>query len=173
MSMLLGCSCSAWVNHSFRVWGWIVISDSIVAQYGMITGMQPHSITLYGITNCDTVKKARTWLDTHGTAHQFFDFKKHGVPEQRLAAWVKAMGWAPLVNSRGTTWRKLDNATRAGVADAPTAIALMLAYSSVIKRPVIEWTDGSVSVGFDSVEWRKRLGLTDHNDYPPAAIWVA
>ncbi len=130
----------------------------------MIMGMQPHSITLYGIPNCDSVKKARAWLAAQGTAHQFFDFKKQGVPEQRLTTWVEALGWTPLINTRGTTWRKLDDATRAGVADAPAAIALMLAHPSVIKRPVIEWGNCSVSVGFDSVDWHKRLGLTDPSD---------
>ncbi len=122
--------------------------------------MEPHLITLYGIPNCDTVKKARTWLDTHGVAYHFFDFKKNGVSEQRLAAWVKAMGWEPLVNTRGTTWRKVDEATRAAVIDAPGATALMLASPSVIKRPVVDWADGSVSVGFDDARWRQRLGLT-------------
>ena len=130
----------------------------------MIMGMQPHSITLYGIPNCDSVKKARAWLAAQGTAHQFFDFKKQGVPEQRLTTWVEALGWAPLINTRGTTWRKLDDATRAGVADAPAAIALMLAHPSVIKRPVIEWGNCSVSVGFDSVDWHERLGLTNRKD---------
>ena len=130
----------------------------------MIMGMQPHSITLYGIPNCDSVKKARAWLAAQGTAHQFFDFKKQGVPEQRLTTWVEALGWAPLINTRGTTWRKLDDATRAGVGDAPAAIALMLAHPSVIKRPVMEWGNCSVSVGFDDVEWRQRIGLTSRSD---------
>ena len=129
----------------------------------MISLMEPHLITLYGIPNCDTVKKARIWLDTHGTGHQFVDFKKQGVPEQRLAAWVRALGWEPLVNTRGTTWRKLDDATRARVTDVPGAIALMLASPGVIKRPVVEWPDGSVSVGFDDARWRQRLGLTGHS----------
>jgi len=139
----------------------------------MIVGMQPHSITLYGIPNCDTVKKTRAWLDAQGTACQFFDFKKHGVPEQRLIAWVEAIGWEPLVNTRGTTWRKLDDATRAGVGDASAAIALMLAHPSVIKRPVIEWGNCSVSVGFDDVGWRQRIGLIDRSNQPPEPFQVA
>lgn len=126
--------------------------------------MPPHSIILYGISNCDTVKKARAWLNAQGVAHEFFDFKKQGVPAQRLAGWVEALGWKSLVNTRGTTWRKLDDATRTGLGDAPAAIALMLAYSSLIKRPVIEWADSSVSVGFDSVEWHERLGLINRKD---------
>ena len=122
----------------------------------MITAMTQH-ITIYGITNCDTVKKARAWLATQGIAHQFVDFKKQGVPAQPLAAWVSALGWEPLVNTRGTTWRKLDEPTRAAVTDAPNAIALMLAHPSVIKRPVVAWADGSVSVGFDESAWRQRV----------------
>lgn len=114
-------------------------------------------ITLYGIPNCDTVKKARAWLDTQGVAHQFVDFKKQGVPAQPLGAWVSALGWEPLVNTRGTTWRKLDEATRAAVTDTPSAISLMLAHPSVIKRPVVAWADGGVSVGFDESAWRQRV----------------
>jgi arsenate reductase len=129
----------------------------------MISPMHTHLITLYGIPNCDTVKKARTWLDQYGVTCQFFDFKKQGVPEQRLTAWVTTLGWEPLVNTRGTTWRKLNDATRAAVTDAPRAIALILAHPSVIKRPVVDWADGSVSVGFDDAGWRQRLGLTDNN----------
>ena len=123
----------------------------------MITAMKPHLITLYGIANCDTVKKARTWLDTQGAAYEFFDFKKQGVPEHRLADWVKAVGWQPLVNTRGTTWRRLDEATRAAVTGAPEALALMLAHPSAIKRPVVEWVDGSVSVGFDEAKWCQQV----------------
>jgi Spx/MgsR family transcriptional regulator len=129
----------------------------------MISLMQAHLISLYGIPNCDTVKKARTWLDQHSVTYQFFDFKKQGVPKQRLTDWVEGLGWEPLVNTRGTTWRKLDEATRAAANDAPGAIALMLAQPSVIKRPVVEWADGSVSVGFNDIEWRQRIELNGRN----------
>ena len=106
-------------------------------------------LTVYGIPNCDTVKKARTWLTAQGLDFQFHDYKKQGVPADRLDAWVKAVGWEVLVNRQGTTWRKLDEATKAGVTDAASAKALMLANASVIKRPVIE-QDGQVRVvGFD------------------------
>ena len=88
----------------------------------------------------------------------FVDFKKQGVPEQRLDAWIKTLGWEPPVNTRGTTWRRLDAAARAGVTDATSARALLLAQPSVIKRPVVEWTDASVSVGFDETAWRSRVG---------------
>ncbi|MGH6648168.1 ArsC family reductase [Aquabacterium sp.] len=106
-------------------------------------------LTVYGIPNCDTVKKARTWLAAQGLDVQFHDYKKQGVPADRLDAWIKAVGWEVLVNRQGTTWRKLDDATKAGVTDAASAKALMLAHASVIKRPVIE-QDGQVKVvGFD------------------------
>ena len=106
-------------------------------------------LMVYGIPNCDTVKKARAWLTEQGLEFQFHDYKKQGVPEDRLDAWIKAVGWEVLVNRQGTTWRKLDDATKAGVVDAASAKALMLANASVIKRPVIE-QDGQVRVvGFD------------------------
>jgi arsenate reductase (glutaredoxin) len=109
--------------------------------------------TLYGIANCDTVKKARAWLADAGRDHTFHDFRKAGVPEAKLDAWLQAVGWEALVNRQGTTWRKLDDATKAGVADAASARALMLAQPSVIKRPVVEWSDGRVTVGFDAKRW--------------------
>lgn len=112
-------------------------------------------ITLYGIPNCDTVQKARTWLTEHGVEHQFHDFKKQGVPEAALDQWLAALGWEPLVNRKGTTWRKLDESTRAAVVDAASARALMLAQPSVIKRPVVQWTHG-VTVGFDAAAWQSR-----------------
>lgn len=105
-------------------------------------------ITVYCIPNCDTVKRARTWLDTQGLAYQFHDFKKAGVPTEALAQWQAALGWEPLVNRSGTTWRKLDETTRAGVVDAASAAALMVAQPSVIKRPVVKWADGRWSLGF-------------------------
>jgi arsenate reductase len=108
------------------------------------------STLVYGIPNCDTVKKARTWLSEQGVAFDFHDYKKQGVPADRLAAWVAAVGWEPLVNRQGTTWRKLDEATKAAVVDAASAQALMRANASVIKRPVIERDGQVLSVGFDA-----------------------
>jgi Spx/MgsR family transcriptional regulator len=113
-------------------------------------------ITLYGIPNCDTVKKARAWLTNHGVAHEFHDFKRQGVPEQALDHWLSELDWSVLVNRKGTTWRQLDEATRATVVDASSARALMLTHASVIKRPVVQWPNG-VSVGFDAEEWARRL----------------
>ena len=118
----------------------------------------PH-ITVFGIPNCDTVKKARQWLADHGLDYQFHDFKKQGVPSDLLPVWQKAAGWEPLVNRKGTTWRTLDAATQAGVADAASARALMLAQASVIKRPVVQWSANTadISVGFDPDAWSQRL----------------
>lgn len=105
-------------------------------------------ITLYGIPNCDTVKKARAWLTTQGVDHQFHDFKKQGVPPDRLKAWSQALGWETLLNRKGTTWRQLDAAMQAIVTDDTSAQALMLAQASAIKRPVMDWGEGRFTVGF-------------------------
>ena len=110
------------------------------------------SLIVYGIPNCSTVKKARAWLDERGAAYVFHDYKKQGVPAERLDAWIQAVGWEPLVNRQGTTWRKLDEATKAGVTDAASAKALMQAQASVIKRPVIELKGKVLSVGFDEAK---------------------
>jgi Spx/MgsR family transcriptional regulator len=109
--------------------------------------------TLYGIPNCDTVKRARAWLAEQGTAYTFHDFKKAGVPEDRLDAWLRSAGWQTLVNRSGTTWRKLPDDERAAVTDSASARALMLRQASVIKRPVVEWADGRITVGFDPARW--------------------
>lgn len=114
--------------------------------------MTTPSITLYGIPNCDTVKKARAWLTEAQIAVQFHDFKKQGVPADLLAQWVVQLGWEALLNRKGTTWRKLDPTVQAGVHNAASAQALMLAHPSVIKRPVVVWHPNSshaVTVGFD------------------------
>jgi Spx/MgsR family transcriptional regulator len=116
-----------------------------------------NSVVLYGIPNCDTVKKARAWLAEQQVAVQFHDFKKQGVPEDRLDHWLATAGWEKLLNRQGTTWRKLDEATRAAAADARSARALMLAQASVIKRPVVEWNARDVTVGFDVKDWQSRL----------------
>jgi arsenate reductase (glutaredoxin) len=112
-------------------------------------------ITVYGIPNCDTVKKARAWLTSQGLEHTFHDFKKHGVPAERLPAWCQAVGWEKLLNRQGTTWRKLGADVQAGACDAAGAQALMLANPSVVKRPVVEWqgSSGPITVGFDAPGW--------------------
>jgi len=111
--------------------------------------------TVYGIPNCDTVKKARAWLTEHGVAYEFHDFKKQGVPLKLIDGWIASVGWEKLVNRQGTTWRKLDEATKAAVTDAASAKALMMAQPSVIKRPVVLWPARSApTVGFDADLWR-------------------
>lgn len=113
-------------------------------------------ITLYGIPNCDTVKKARAWLVEHGLAYEFHDFKKHGLAPETLARWSDALGWDRLLNRKGTTWRKLDAAAQAAVVDAASAQSLMLAQTSLIKRPVVDWGQG-ITAGFDAAAWSARL----------------
>ena len=114
-------------------------------------------ITLYGIPNCDTVKKARTWLTEHGVDYQFHDFKKQGVPEDHLDAWLRNVGWETLVNRKGTMWRKLDDAVKATVVDAASARAVVLVQPSVVKRPVVVWGDGKVTVGFSEAVFAARI----------------
>ncbi len=114
------------------------------------------TIIVYGIPNCDTVKKARVWLQAHGVEHAFHDHKKQGVPLPQLDGWMHAVGWQALLNRNGTTWRKLDAVQQAAVVDAASARALMLAQPSVIKRPVVEHPDGLL-VGFDPDDWGRAL----------------
>jgi arsenate reductase len=109
-------------------------------------------IVLYGIPNCDTVKKARAWLQGEGVEHRFHDFKKEGVPAAQLDRWLAEAGWEKVLNRKGTMWRKLDTATQAGVHDDASARAVMLAQPSVIKRPVVEW-GAQTTVGFDPAAW--------------------
>ena len=109
-------------------------------------------ITVYGIPNCDTVKRARAWLTSRGVDHAFHDFKRQGVPAERLDAWMAAGGWERLVNRQGTTWRKLAPAEQAAVRDAASAAALMQREPSVIKRPVVDWGT-QTTVGFDPAAW--------------------
>lgn len=120
-------------------------------------GMNTPALTVYGIPNCDTVKKARAWLTGRGLAYEFHDFKKQGVPADLLPQWLASEGWQTLVNRRGTTWRKLDEPTREAVVDDASATALMLAHPSVIKRPVVVWADGSISVGFNAEVFKAHL----------------
>ena len=118
-------------------------------------------ITLFGIPNCDTVKKARAWLTAQGIDYQFHDFKKQGVPPDRLTAWIAAVGWDKLINRQGTTWRKLDAATQSTAVDAESVAKLLILNASLIKRPVVEWaraaSEGEISVGFDAESWLKRI----------------
>jgi Spx/MgsR family transcriptional regulator len=119
--------------------------------------MSAPGVTLYGIPNCDTVKRARAWLAGQGVAVRFHDFKREGVPAPRLDAWLDAAGWERLLNRKGTAWRALDEPTRGGVVDRSSARAVMLAHASTIKRPVVEWPGAAVSVGFDADDWTQRI----------------
>lgn len=115
------------------------------------------SIDFYGIPNCDTVKKARKWLDEKGLAYTFHDYKKEGADPAKLAAWSDGAGWEALLNRRGTTFRKLDEADRADM-DRAKAIGLMEAHPSLIKRPVVEHP-GGLLVGFDAAQWEAALKI--------------
>ena len=112
---------------------------------------------LYGIPNCDTVKKARAWLAAHGHDVAFHDFKKQGVDAAWLGKVAAQTGWQALVNTRGTTWRKLSDGDKAAVTDEASAIALMLAQPSVIKRPVLE-RDGRYHLGFAEAQYQALFG---------------
>jgi arsenate reductase len=115
-------------------------------------------LTLYGIPHCDTVKRARAWLGGRGAEAGFHDFKKQGLPAARLDAWLATAGWERVLNRQGTTWRKLDPDVREAVHDTASARALLLAHPSLVKRPVVEWPDGAVTVGFEADDWARRLG---------------
>lgn len=104
------------------------------------------AVTIYGIRNCDTMKKARAWLDARGVAYAFHDYKAAGIDRDRLEGWAGEVGWEALLNRAGTTFRKLPEADRAGL-DAAKAVALMLAQPSMVRRPVLE-ADGLLLVGF-------------------------
>jgi len=112
--------------------------------------------TLYGIRNCDTMKKAWTWLDQHGVAYAFHDYKKQGIDRAHLEAWIAQVGWERLLNRAGTTFKKLPDADRQDV-DESKAIALMLAQPSMIKRPVLE-ADGRLLVGFRPDDYEAMFG---------------
>lgn len=116
------------------------------------------STIVYGITTCDTVRKARAWLKAHAVEHRFHDFKKDGVPADELARWLDQFGWDKVVNRQGTTWRKLDPALQARVSDSASARALLLEHPSAIKRPVVHWPDGRWTIGFDPHEWTLLAG---------------
>lgn len=104
------------------------------------------TITVYGIKNCDTMKKARTWLEDHGVKYAFHDYKTEGIDKAKLESWVKQAGWETVLNRSGLTFKRLPDAEREGVTEKK-AIALMAAQPSMIKRPVLE-AGGKITVGF-------------------------
>ncbi|MCG7941999.1 MAG: ArsC family reductase [Candidatus Thiodiazotropha taylori] len=108
-------------------------------------------VKMYGIPNCDTIKKARRWLDDQGVAYEFHDYKKAGVDEAMLTAWIGQLGWESLLNKRSTTWRQLDEAAKANL-DEKQAIQIMLANPSIIKRPLLD--DGKqLHLGFKTDQY--------------------
>jgi len=116
------------------------------------------TIALYGIRNCDTVKKARAWLDARGIVFAFHDYKTDGIDAERLRAWANELGWDRLLNRAGTTFRKLPEADKSGL-DKDKAIALMRAQPSMIKRPLLDLGDRRL-LGFDEAAWREALGAS-------------
>lgn len=114
---------------------------------------------LYGIPNCDTVRKARAWLDRRGVAHDFHDYKKAGIDQARLRGWAVELGWERLLNRAGTTFRKLPEADKEGL-DEDKAIALMLAQPSMIRRPLLDLGDRRI-VGFEAAAWAEAVPGTD------------
>jgi arsenate reductase len=112
-------------------------------------------VRVYGIRNCDTMKKAFAWLDENGVAYEFHDYKKSGVPADRLVAWAEAVGWEKLANTRGPTWRKIPDAEKAGLNKAKM-LHLLPRYPSAIRRPVIE-CGRRVLLGFDAGEYGRAL----------------
>ena len=110
-------------------------------------------IVIYGIANCDTMKKARAWLSEHGVEYGFHDYRKLGIDERRLRGWVDELGWQALLNRRGMTWRKLPQPVRDEI-DQTSAIALMLDNPSIIRRPVLD-TGKARHVGFSPDQYEK------------------
>ena len=111
--------------------------------------------TVFGIANCDTVKKSRKWLDNHNVPYEFHDYKKRGIDKNTLKSWSKTVGWESLLNRRGTTWRKLDDADKDGINET-RAIDLMIEHTSMIKRPVVVQGD-VLLVGFSDDEFQRLL----------------
>ena len=118
----------------------------------------PHLITIHGIKNCDTMKKARVWLDSHGVGYVFHDYKTQGIDRARLETWARQVGWETLLNRGGTTFRKLPDADRAGLTEAK-AIDLMIAQPSMIKRPVLDVGGGRLIVGFKPDTYSREFAL--------------
>lgn len=108
---------------------------------------------IFGIPNCSTVKKARTWLTERGINLAFHDFKKQGVSKELLNSWIEQLGWEKLVNRQGTTWRQLPDDAKAAICNEASALRLMLEKPSVIKRPVLE-KDGKITLGFDETVYQ-------------------
>ncbi|POT60001.1 ArsC family reductase [Citrobacter amalonaticus] len=112
-------------------------------------------ITLYGIKNCDTIKKARRWLETHGIDYRFHDYRVDGLDRELVRSFISELGWEALLNTRGTTWRKLDQATRDSVASADSAAALMIEMPAIIKRPLLCAPGKPMLLGFNESSYQQ------------------
>lgn len=108
---------------------------------------------IYGIPNCDSVKKTVTWLNTHKIQFQFHNYKTEGISKSKLKGWCKQKGWNVLLNKKSSTWRALDESTQKNILDEKTAINLMIESTSIIKRPVVEENDIVLTIGFDANEF--------------------
>jgi Spx/MgsR family transcriptional regulator len=113
---------------------------------------------VYGIKNCNTVKRALEWLDRHSIKYTFHDYKSKGITRGKLKEWSKQVGWESLVNKKGTTWRQLDERLQSTITNQSAAIALMMEKTSVIKRPLIEDNDKVLTLGFDEHGYDKVFG---------------
>jgi Spx/MgsR family transcriptional regulator len=135
-------------------------SASTAIKRSALTPLSPTTmtITLYGIPNCDTVKKARTWLAAQQIDFTFHDFKKQGLERASVEAWLQQLPWDVLVNKKGTTWRALSDERKAATVDAASALELMLENPSIIKRPVLD-KDGQFSVAFSDAQYSAIFGL--------------
>jgi arsenate reductase len=120
--------------------------------------MRPVTITIYGIKNCDTMKKARAWLEGHGVDYAFHDYKSAGIDRDRMERWCKVVGWEVLLNRSGTTFRKLAEEDKQGL-DTAKAIALMLEQPSMIKRPVLDLGGGKLLVGFKAEDYSAAIAV--------------
>ena len=156
--MFLLCSLAAWVVSSG-----LAINAGVSPALGSITELSRSTketlvpITIYGIKNCDTMKKARAWLDKHGVAYAFHDYKVAGVDRERLERWSRKAGWEALLNRAGTTFRKLPEKDKQAL-DERKAMALMLAQPSLIKRPVLDLGRDRLLVGFKPENYRDAIG---------------
>ena len=119
--------------------------------------LSPATVQVFGIPNCDTVKKARAWLTAQGIEITFHDFKKQGLTGDRVTQWLQQVDWAVLINRKGTTWRQRSDVEKAATTDTDSAQKLAIRLPSVIKRPVVVWANGDVTVGFDPADWSNRV----------------
>lgn len=110
---------------------------------------------VYGIKNCNTVKTALDWLRTHNVEFEFHDYKTKGITKEKLKAWIRQIGWESLVNKKGTTWRQLDEGTKAKITNEATAVDLMTDKTSIIKRPLLEKDGKVLTLGFDANEYAR------------------